>query len=178
MMETTYIETERLILRSWKETDKAPFAEMNANNNVMRYFPKSLTAVQSDAFVERINAEFEESGVGLFAVEIKKTGTFIGYVGFHRFSFNAPFSPGWEIGWRLSDKFWHHGYAVEAATACIEYAREKRFCEKLYSFTAVSNFPSENVMKRIGMSYEGQFMHPALPAGHPLQEHKLYSIKI
>lgn len=114
----------------------------------------------------------------MFAVEIKKPREFIGYVGFHRFTFDTFLSPGWEIGWRISDKFWHKGYATEAAKACLDYAREKQFCERLYSFTAVPNEPSENVMKRIGMSYQGTFMHPALADGYWLKEHKLYSIDL
>lgn len=175
-MGTIYIETERLILRSWEVSDRLPFAEMNCNDNVMKYFPALLSTEESNAFVERIIAEFEETGFGLYAVEIKNTGEFIGYVGFHRFNFDALFSPNWEIGWRISDRFWHNGYATEAAMACINYAREKRLCDKLYSFTAVPNIPSENVMKRIGMTPEGLFLHPALPDGHWLKEHKLYSI--
>lgn len=173
-----YIETERLILRSWKYEDRKAFAELNASRNVMKFFPATLSANESNAFVDRINAEFEETGLGLYAVEIKETGEFIGYVGFHRFTFDAQFSPGWEIGWRISDRFWHQGYATEAAKACLDYAREIHLCEKLYSFTAVPNLPSENVMKRIGLSYEETFLHPALPDCHWLKEHKLYSIHL
>ena len=177
-MDTTYIETERLILRSWRVTDRAVFAEINSNNKVMKYFPKPLSIEESNGFVDRINSEFEETGFGLYAVEIKETGEFIGYVGFHRFTFDVPFSPGWEIGWRISDKFWNKGYATEAAMACIKYAREKKLCNRLYSFTAVPNIASENVMKRIEMSFEGLFMHPALANGHWLKEHKLYSLDL
>lgn len=173
-----YMETERLLLRSWKYEDRKFFAEMNGDGNVMKYFPTTLSADESNSFVDRINAEFEETGVGLYAVEIKETGEFIGYVGFHRFTFEAPFSPGWEIGWRISDRFWHKGYASEAARACLGYARKKHFCNRLYSFTAVPNNPSENVMKRIGMSFQGTFMHPTLADGHWLKEHKLYSIDL
>ena len=177
-MDTTYIETERLILRSWRMTDRAVFAEINSNNKVMRYFPKPLSIDESNVFVDRINSEFEETVFGLYAVEIKETGEFIGYVGFHRFAFDVPFSPGWEIGWRISDKFWNKGYATEAAMACIKYAQEKKLCNRLYSFTAVPNIASENVMKRIGMTFEGLFMHPALADGHWLKTHKLYSIDL
>lgn len=177
-MDTTYIETERLILRSWRMTDRAVFAEINSNNKVMRYFPKPLSIDESNGFVDRINSEFEETGFGLYAVEIKETGEFIGYLGFHRFAFDVPFSPRWEIGWRISDKFWNKGYATEAAMACIKYAQEKKLCNRLYSFTAVPNIASENVMKRIGMSFEGLFMHPALAEGHWLKEHKLYSLDL
>ena len=88
------LETDRLILRLWKHEDRIPFAEMNGNKNVMKYFPATLSADESNAFVDRIITEFEETGFGLYAVEIKETGEFIGYVGFHRFAFDAPFSPG------------------------------------------------------------------------------------
>ena len=172
------LETDLLILRLWKHEDRIPFAEMNGNKNVMKYFPATLSADESNAFVDRIITEFEETGFGLYAVEIKETGEFIGYVGFHRFAFDAPFSPGWEIGWRISDRYWHKGYATEAAKACLDYAREKHFCDRLYSFTAVQNIPSENVMKRIGMHCQGTFMHPSLPDSHWLKPHNLYSIEL
>ena len=177
-METIYIETERLILRSWKNEDRAFFAEMNRNEHVMKYFPKLLSTEESDSFVNRIIAEFEKFGYGLYAVETKDTGDFIGYVGFHRFNFEASFSPNWEIGWRISDKFCHKGYATEAAKACIRYARENKLFDRLFSFTAIQNIPSENVMKRIGMTHICSFMHPALPDGHLLKQHQLYSIKL
>ena len=160
------------------ESDGQHFSGLDSNDNVMKYFPKLLSPEESNGFVDRINSEFEETGFGLYAVEIKETGEFIGYVGFHRFTFNAPFSPGWEIGWRISDKFWNKGYATEAARVCIKHAREKKLCKRLYSFTAVPNIPSENVMKRIGMTFEGLFMHPSLADGHWLKEHKLYSINL
>lgn len=172
------MEPERLLLRSRKYEDRNIFAEMNGDRNVMKYFPATLSADESNSFADRINAEFEETGAGLYAVEIKETSEFIGYVGFHRFTFNAPFSSGWGIGWRISDRFWHKGYASEAAGACLDYAREKHFCNKLYSFTAVPNIPSENVMKRIVMSFQRTFMHPKLADGYWLKEHKLYSIDI
>ena len=74
------METERLLLRSWKYEDRKFFAEMNGDGNVMKYFPTTLSADESNSFVDRINAEFEETGVGLYAVEIKETGEFIGYL--------------------------------------------------------------------------------------------------
>lgn len=160
------MEPERLLLRSRKYEDRNIFAEMNDDRTVMKYFPATLSADESNSFADRINADFEETGVGLYAVEIKETGVFIEYVGSIVFTFDAPFSSGWEIGWRISDRFWHKGYASEAAQACLDYARETHFCNKLYSFTTVQNIPSENVMKRIGMSFQGTFMHPTLSDGH------------
>lgn len=154
-----YMETERLILRSWKYEDRKLFAEMNGSKTIMKYIPTTLSVDESNAFVDRINTEFEETGFGLYAVEIKETGEFIGYVGLHRFSFDTPFSPGREIGSRISDRFRHKGYATEASKACLSHAREKHLFNKLYSFTELPNMPSENVMKRIGMSYHGYYSH-------------------
>lgn len=177
-MKTIYIETNRLILRDWTDADRKPFAGLNGNPEVMRFFPSCLTPEESDAFVDRIIAEIQDNGYGLYAVELKGSGEFIGYTGFHRFNFDASFSPGWEIGWRLSDRFWHKGYATEAASACIDYARENRLFSELFSFTATINTPSENVMKRIGMTYCGRFGHPSLPEDHRLREHVLYKLKL
>ena len=123
-MDTSYIKTDRLILRSWRESDRIPFAKMNGNRNVMKYFPKTLTEDESNAFIDRIVAEFEETGFGLYAVEIKETGEFIGYVGFHRFNFDVSFSPGWEIGWRISERFWHKDMLLKLqGPVCAMHAR-------------------------------------------------------
>lgn len=170
-----YIVTDRLILRGWKEADKEPFAKINGNATVMTHFPKCLTPEESDELAHRINAEFKEQGVGLFAIELKDTREFIGFVGFHKFSFDVPFAPGWEVGWRLSDKHWGKGYATEAASACLSWAKEHKLCQRLYAFTAVTNTPSANVMRRIGMTEIGHFQHPALPDGHRLKEHLLFA---
>ena len=177
-MATVYIETERLILRSWKDTDKAPFAEMNSNPEVMKYFPAPLSAEESNAFIDRINAEFDATGFGLYAVEIKDTEEFIGYVGFHRFAFDAPFSPNWEIGWRLSHRYWHKGYATEAATACIAYARAKTPLPP----TILLHRPAEHPLRKRNATHRHDLRRhlpsPALPDSHPLQLHKLYSLPL
>ena len=96
------IETERLILRPWREDDIPPFAEMNSDEEVMEYLPKCLSLEETVQFYNRIVAEHSTFGYGLYAVETKSDGSFIGYVGFHHFDFEEEFSPGVEIGWRLA----------------------------------------------------------------------------
>lgn len=173
-----HITTERLILREWKPEDLKMFAEINRSPKVMEFFPRPMTDGESEAFYDRIVTEFATCGYGLYAVELKSTGEFIGFVGFHNFNFDAPFSPGVEIGWRLSDAHWGHGYAPEAAKACLDYAHRNRLSEKVYSFTAVINKRSERVMQKIGMVPAGTFLHPALPEGDRLSEHLLYETSI
>ena len=172
------IETERLILRSWREDDIPPFAEMNSDEEVMEYLPKCLSLEETVQFYNRIVAEHSTFGYGLYAVETKSDGSFIGYVGFHHFDFEEEFSPGVEIGWRLAGKHWNKGYATEAAKACIDYARRHRLFNEIYSFTTVCNSRSERVMQKIGMNQVGFFSHPSLPRGHRLKPHVLYKLEL
>ncbi len=168
------IETERLILRSWKSEDYIEFRKINADPEVMRYFPKVLDADESDQFAERIHADLKLNGYGLFAAEEKSSGSFIGFIGFKEANFEADFTPCVEIGWRLCKRAWGKGYATEGARACLANAFENFGLEAIYSFTATINRPSENVMKKIGMKKIGEFDHPRLEPTSPLLRHVLY----
>lgn len=176
-MTTIYSETERLILRSWKPEDIALFSAINQDENVMKYFPATLAEAESEAFYLRIQEEFIRKGWGLYAVELKASGQFIGYVGIHEIGFDADFTPGVEIGWRLAADYHNQGYATEAAKEVLKLAKAKGI-EKLYSFTAEINKPSERVMQKIGMEKIGGFGHPKLSASSPLFHHVLYCIKL
>ena len=143
----------------------------------MRYFPALLSDSETMAFYNRIQDEFKCKGWGLYAVEIKSTGKFIGYVGLHAIGFEADFTSGIEIGCRLAADYHNQGYATEAAEAVLELAR-KAGIERLYSFTAKINAPSERVMQKIGMVKSGEFNHPKLSADSPLLTHLLYRIDL
>ena len=168
------IETNRLILRQWRDEDILPFSEINRDAEVMEYLPKCLSLEETEQFYNRIVAEHNSYGYGLYAVEIKNSGSFIGYVGFHHFDFKAEFSPGIEIGWRLAKEYWNKGYATEAAEACLDYACKYNFFKEVYSFTSVGNHRSERVMQKIGMGKVGEFDHPKLSLDSPLLRHVLY----
>lgn len=172
-----YLGTDRLILRSWKAEDLSLFAAMNKDARVMRYFPAILTDEQTESFYNRIQSEFERNDWGLFAVELKSTGRFIGYVGLHEIGFDADFTPGVEIGWRLAADYHNQGLATEAAKEVLKLAKEKGL-SRLYSFTAKQNVPSERVMQKIGMTKVGEFEHPNLPKESPLLLHVLYQIEL
>lgn len=172
-----YMETERLRLRSWRDADLPLFVAMNRDPRVMRYFPSTLSEEETEAFFNRIKGEFGRRGWGLYAVELKSTGTFIGYVGLHEIGFPADFAPGIEIGWRLAADYHNQGYATEAATAVLSLAKTAGI-GRLYSFTAKQNLPSERVMMKIGMTKAGEFEHPSLPAESPFRTHVLYRIDL
>ena len=173
-----YFETKRLIFRDWKEQDLNEFRIMNKDPRVMKYFPKTLTNEETDDFYHRIQDEFRTYGYGLYAVETKHNNDFIGFIGFHRATFTSQFTPCIEIGWRLKYDSWGNGYATEGAKACLNYGFHSLGFDQVYSFTAAINHPSENVMKKIGMSKIMEFEHPNVAKNHPLRSHVLYTAKL
>ncbi|KNF08350.1 acetyltransferase, GNAT family [Gottschalkia purinilytica] len=172
-----YIETERLILRDWKQSDLEEFRKINSDEVVMEYFPKTLSEQETDAMYEAIQKEFEEYNYGLYAVEVKENKEFIGLIGFHRATFDSDFTPCVEIGWRLKKEAWGKGYATEGAKACLKYGFEQLGFEEIYSFTAKINTRSQNVMKKLGMNYVKDFNHPKVESDSVLYKHVLYNIR-
>ena len=171
-----FIETERLYLRQWQPGDEVMYIEMNQDNEVMDFFPSTLTAEQSLQHIGRITEHIDNFGYGLFAVEKKDDHSFIGFTGFSHPAFKADFTPCTEIGWRLARAYWNQGFATEAAKACLLFGFAKLSLKEIYSFTAVHNIRSEKVIKKIGMQKTGEFEHPLLEEGHRLKKHVLYKI--
>ncbi len=172
------LQTARLSLRRWIEADREPFAALNADPVVMEYFPDLLTRQQSDSLIEEIESGFEQCGFGLWAVEVRATGTFIGFTGLNEPSLETHFTPAVEVGWRLARAAWGEGYATEAARASIAFGFEEVGLDQIVSFTSAENMRSRAVMERIGMTRnpEDDFEHPDLPSAHPLRRHVLYRI--
>lgn len=168
------ISTPRLILRQWQDSDTAPFIQMCADDEVMRYFLKKLTAEEATAFMHRLKDAIETRGWGLFAVELKSTGEFIGFIGLHIHPVEFEMADAPEIGWRLLPQYWNQGYATEGAKAVLKYAFRTLHLEKVISFTALTNLPSQRVMQKIGLEKVKAFDHPLVPEGHQLHQHVLY----
>ena len=170
------LETERLRLRTWRETDREPFALMNADPRVMEFFPDVLSRSQSDALADRIQEHFTEVGFTFFAAELRESAEFIGFTGLAVPSFDAYFTPCVEIGWRLAAQCWGQGFATEAARAVLHHGFETLRMDEIVAFTVPSNVRSRRVMEKIGMVRDpaGDFDHPRLPEGHPLRRHVLY----
>ncbi|MDX6282565.1 MAG: hypothetical protein QOH03_3636, partial [Kribbellaceae bacterium] len=145
----TELTTDRLLLRQWKDSDYGPYAALNADPAVMEHFPNALTRAESDAMADRVKAAMAERGFGLWAVEVRETGQFIGFIGLSVPTFDAPFLPGVEIGWRLAKDAWGKGYATEGARASLAYGFGEAGLDEVVSFTATTNKPSQRVMERI-----------------------------
>jgi RimJ/RimL family protein N-acetyltransferase len=149
---------------------------MNADPLVMEHFPSPLSAAESGAFVERMEACFEEHGFGLWAVEIPGEAAFVGCVGLLPVDIDAHFTPAIEVGWRLSREFWGRGIATEAASAALNFGFDELGLGSIIAYTAARNLPSRRVMARLGMLRDPaeDFRHPGLPANHALAAHVLY----
>ncbi|HEX4074248.1 MAG TPA: GNAT family N-acetyltransferase [Candidatus Acidoferrales bacterium] len=172
------LETRRLLLRRWRDSDREAFAALNGDPRVMQHFPAVLSRAESDRIIDRIESHFDKHGFGLFAAELRQEGGFIGFVGLSIPDFEAPFTPCVEIGWRLAAEYWNQGLATEGAKAVLGYAFDSLHLDEVVSFTTVANASSRRVMEKLGMarSPEDDFDHPKLPEGHPLRRHVLYRI--
>jgi len=170
------IETERLILRSWRDTDRAPLARINADPAVMEFLGPPNDRSSSDAAVDRMNALAEAGQPFFMAVERKSDEALLGFIGVKQIDFDAPFGPGYEIGWRLGAQYWGVGYASEGAKAALWHSFEVFGFSTVFSFTATKNIRSQAVMRRIGMRRveDGDFDHPDLIAGDPHRRHFLF----
>ncbi len=171
------LETERLLLRQWQTQDLVPFAEMNQDSDVMRYFPATLSQAQSDALADKIQTNIAKNGWGFWAVEVKESHDFIGFVGLNHLQLPIPQAPFIEVGWRLAKAYWNQGYATEGAHKAIEFAFQQLQQPCVYAITAKQNAISQHVMHKLGMvNSRNDFDHPNVEHGHILQRHCLYKL--
>lgn len=170
------IETARLILRPFEAGDTEAFVALNADRNVMRYYPHAYTRDFSLECLGNYAARWRDDGFGFAAVIEKATGAFLGLNGLSYFRIALPFAPVVEIGWRFVPSAWGKGYASEAARAWLAFGFESKGLEEIVSFTAHQNTPSQKVMQRIGLRRHAayDFDMPSLPDGHPLRPHLVY----
>ena len=172
------LETDRLILRNWKSSDYQPFFQLNSDPRVMEFMPKLLAKEESDAFADKIAQLIKENGFGLWALERKDNGHFIGFTGLNAPTWKAHFTPCVEVGWRLDYGAWGNGFATEAAKVALEFGFDELDLQEVVSFTVPHNLRSRRVMERISLSrdIEGDFEHPSLPKSDSLSLHVLYRL--
>jgi len=175
------LETPRLLLRRWEEADRAPFAAMNADPVVMRFYPGPYSRKESDEAIDRYLVAFERVGYSFFAAIQRETGDFVGTIGLQQLRDEIPNlpQPAIEIGWRLTRDSQGRGLATEGALAIIAFAFNQLALPEVVAITALPNQPSRRVMEKVGMTYrpEFDFNHPRVPAGHPYERHALYSLR-
>ncbi len=165
------------MLRHWHDHDHAPFAAINADAQVMRYFPTTMSAKESSTLIAKASQQILDHGFSYWAAELKATQKLIGFIGLQYYEAGLPFAPCVDIGWRLARSVWGQGLATEGAQAALVYGFTKLQLDEIISMTVVGNRASERVMQKIGMTKEdSHFIHPGLPKDHSLAEHVLYKI--
>lgn len=170
-------ETERLVLRAFRNSDRAPWAEMNADPDVMRHFPATLSRAEADGVIDRVNGKIAATGVGFWALERKADKMFLGFAGLNRIAHeNLPIRGLWEIGWRLAGHAWGKGYASEAGAFALDHGFRVMRLQRILAYTALTNSPSERVMQRLDMTRRADmdFDHPAVPERSPVRPHIVY----
>ena len=174
----TELRTQRLILRAWRDRDRGPFADLNADPEVMRHFPSVMSREDSDAWLDRATGQFDDQGWGLWAAEVPGVSPFIGFVGLAMATFPAPFTPALEVGWRLAKEHWGRGYAPEGAAAALGFAFDEVGVNEVVSFTTVGNTNSRRVMEKLGLTRDSSddFDHPNVAVGSPIRPHVLYRV--
>jgi RimJ/RimL family protein N-acetyltransferase len=170
------IQTERLLIRPWRDADSAPFFAINSDPEVMRHIRVVASREESDAGIERQRQSQALHGFCFWALERRADGAFLGFCGLRRGVPATPIADDLEIGWRLGREYWGQGYAREAAAACLAWAFDEAGAPRVAAITVVANTRSWRLMERLGMIRrpDMDFLHPTLPEGDPLRPHITY----
>jgi RimJ/RimL family protein N-acetyltransferase len=182
MITTLQLATPRLVLRPWQDSDRAPFAAMNADPIVMRFFPNLMTREESDEAADRYNHHLDRDGFTMFAAEDRNDHTFLGVLGAQTMRFEIPNlpQPAVEIGWRLAAHAHNRGLATEGARALLTHLRNTTTLREVVAITTLDNLASQNVMRKLGMRPRPEltFDHPLIAPDHPRRQHVLYSLEL
>jgi RimJ/RimL family protein N-acetyltransferase len=146
------IQTDRLILRAWRDADRPDMAAMQADPEVMHDYPAPLTRAESDMRVDRYQSAIARLGFGRWVMARRDNGAFLGYVGVMPIFDDHPCAPGVEIGWRMTRAAWGFGYASEGAAAALRDGFERMRFGEVIAYTAPTNTRSRAVMERLGMT--------------------------
>jgi RimJ/RimL family protein N-acetyltransferase len=173
------IETDRLILRDYREGDREAFFALNGDPRVGAWLAGTADRADSDAQMDRIRAHIAEHGFGFWAAERKADGRLVGLTGLKVITPGLPNAGGVEIGWRMLPEVWGQGLAGEGAAGALAWAFASLPVDAVTAFTAITNVRSQGVMRKIGMTPtpELDFDHPALAQDHPLRRHVVYTAK-
>ena len=179
-MHDIILETERLILRLWREADAHDYYEINQDPRVLEFLGGPLTMKQVTDFFSVANDRYEKQGFTLWAVELKESSVLIGFIGLDLVRLDIHFTPAVEIAWRLGSQYWGNGYATEGARAALAYGFKSCGLKEIVSFTVPANHRSLRVMEKIGLHRDvsGDFAHPLLPATDSLSQHLLYRLSL
>lgn len=172
-------ESDRLLLRGWREDDVPHWVAMGADSRVMRFFPGTYEAERATTMARAFRDRLEADGYGWWVLEAKDVSPFVGVIALQPVPFEAAFTPALEVGWRLKPEYWGRGYATEGAALALRFGFDVLDLDEIVAMTAAVNLPSQRVMQRLGMTRDARddFDHPRLDDAHPLRRHVLYRLR-
>ena len=172
------LQTERLVLRPFRDDDLDLYAALNADPEVMQFLMGIKSREDIVAEIGRLK-ETTKDGYGFLCVEIPGETTCAGFIGLMKPRWSAHFTPCVEIGWRLARKYWGQGYAIEGARASLAHGFGTLGLKEIVALTVPANLRSRSVMERLNMrrDEDDDFDHPQVPEGHPHRRHVLYRIQ-
>jgi RimJ/RimL family protein N-acetyltransferase len=167
----------QITLRQWRDSDLNPYVAMNADPEVMRYYPSLLSREHTEASLIRQRTLIDDRGWGLWVIDVD--GTFAGFTGLAIPSFEASFMPCIEVGWRLRREYWGQGIAYQGTLQALDYGFRILKLPEIVSFTAAVNVRSRRLMERLEFVHDAanDFDHPSITERHDLRRHVFYRKK-
>jgi RimJ/RimL family protein N-acetyltransferase len=151
------IETERLLLRPWREGDWIELHHTYGDDEVMAWIGSSSLSLETTAFaVGRMSMHWSLLGYGMFAAQERSSGELVGRVGLMRHPEWPLEGPKVEVGWTLRRSAWGHGYATEGAKASLAFGFGELRLPTIFSMTRPDNVRSRAVMERCGLTPRGE----------------------
>lgn len=149
------VETDRLVLRGWREDDTEPLSRLLEDPDVMRFYPPLQRPARDEAWrdIATMLGHWALRGYGLWAVDLKETGEFVGRIGLYY----PEGWPGLEVGWFLDSHHWGKGLATEGGRASLEHAWRQLDADHVVSVIGRDNLASVRVAEKLGMRVEGTF---------------------
>ena len=173
------IDTPRLALRPWRESDKPGFDAIINTPAMMEHFGGIWRPREHDALIDAQIVSQARDGFSMWAVDWRGTGELIGICGLRRAHHpDTPVTGDLEIGWRIAEPFWGRGVAREAAEAALDWGWANAADRRIIAYTTESNVRSWGLMLRLGMERRADldFRHPKFALDDPLGAMIVYAI--
>ncbi|MFN0257170.1 GNAT family N-acetyltransferase [Pedobacter ureilyticus] len=160
------IETERFLIRPLVAEDAAGIFELDSNPHVHTYLGKKpiKTLAEAENVIRLIQKQYEDLGIGRWAIIEKSTGNFVGWTGFKYIieTTNGRVNY-YDLGYRLIERYWGKGIATETAKACLKYAFEGLELDKVYGICDVDNTGSRNILEKCGLKLITRLNYDGVP---------------
>jgi ribosomal-protein-alanine N-acetyltransferase len=160
------IETERYLIRPLITKDAEGIFELDSNPKVHTYLGNNpiKTLAEAENVIQLIQKQYQDLGIGRWAIIEKATGNFVGWTGFKYIT--APVNNHvnyHDLGYRLIEKYWGKGVATETAKACLKYAFDILNLNEVYGICDVENIDSKNILQKCGFELKEHFMYDDVP---------------